>query len=73
MFKQKLRRTAYISLDRENLRIKGFGDKGEKRGGIKGGKGGFPKTNWFLRVEFSAARYDFPVNRTTVRTTVVYI
>ena len=69
MFKQKLRRTAYISLDRENLRLKGFSDKEEKRGG----KGGFPKTNWFLRVEFSAARYDFPVNRTTVRTTVVYI
>ena len=44
VFKQKLRRTAYISLDRENLRIKGFSDKGEKRGGIKGGKGGvFPK------------------------------
>ena len=41
---------------RENLRIKGFRDKGVKRGGIKGGKGGgFPKTNWFLRVEFSAA------------------
>ena len=30
---------------RENLRIKGFSDKGVKRGGIKGGKGGggFPK------------------------------
>ena len=25
---------------RENLRIKGFSDKGVKRGGIKGGKGG---------------------------------